>query len=75
VKPAQLAIAWALAKHPHVVPVLGARTRAQLSDALGALAVRLSPADLARVEAAVPAEAVAGTRYGAEQMQHLDSER
>jgi aryl-alcohol dehydrogenase-like predicted oxidoreductase len=75
VKPAQLAIAWALAKRPQLVPVIGARTRAQLADALGALAVRLSPADLARVEAAVPAQAVAGTRYGAEQMQHLDSER
>ncbi|MFL5302687.1 MAG: aldo/keto reductase [Anaeromyxobacteraceae bacterium] len=58
-----------------VVPVIGARTRAQLADALGALAVRLSPADLARIEAAVPAEAVAGTRHGADQMQHLDSER
>jgi aryl-alcohol dehydrogenase-like predicted oxidoreductase len=73
--PAQLAIAWALAKGPHVVPLVGARTRAQLADALGALRVTLAPEDVARVEQAVPASAVAGTRYGAEQMAHLDSER
>jgi len=73
--PAQLAIAWALAKGPHIVPVIGARTRAQLADALGALQVTLSPDDVARVEQAAPSSAVAGTRYGEEQMRHLDSER
>jgi aryl-alcohol dehydrogenase-like predicted oxidoreductase len=57
------------------VPVIGARTRAQLDDSLGALRLSLSPADLARLEEVVPASAVAGTRYDAVQMQHLDSER
>lgn len=71
--PTRLAIAWALAKRPDLVPVIGARTRAQLADALGALEVRLEPTDLARLEAALPP--VAGTRYDARQMQTLDSER
>lgn len=75
VTPAQLAIAWARAKHPALVPTIGARTRAQLNDALGALAIALSPAEIASLEAAVPAEAVAGSRYQEAQMRHLDSER
>ncbi|MCU1277679.1 MAG: Aldo-keto reductase [bacterium] len=75
VKPAQLAIAWVLAKGETIIPVVGARTRAQLADALGALGVTLSPSELARIEAALPPDAVAGTRYDAHQMRALDSER
>ena len=71
----QLAIAWVLAKGRHIVPVIGARTRAQLAESLGALNVKLTADEISRVEAAVPAEIVAGTRYGQEQMQVLDSER
>jgi aryl-alcohol dehydrogenase-like predicted oxidoreductase len=71
----QLAIAWVLSRGPWVVPVVGARTRAQLQEALGALAVQLSAEELSRLEQAVPASAVAGSRYGAEQMKTLDSER
>jgi aryl-alcohol dehydrogenase-like predicted oxidoreductase len=70
----QLAIAWALAKGDFIVPTIGARTRAQLAEALGALDVALSPEDVARIEAEVPAGAVAGTRYDAHQMKMLDSE-
>lgn len=73
--PGQLAIAWARAKVPAFVPLVGARTRAQLADALGALARPLSADDVAAFEALVPEGAVAGTRYGADQMKHLDSER
>ncbi|MGX9964199.1 aldo/keto reductase [Roseomonas sp. F4] len=73
--PAQLAIAWVLAQGPHVIPLVGARTPARLAEALGALALRLTPADLAALEAAVPASAVAGTRYDPHQMAMLDSER
>jgi aryl-alcohol dehydrogenase-like predicted oxidoreductase len=72
---AQLAIAWVLAKSPTIVPVIGARTRAQLTESLGALQVTLPPADLARIEDAVPATAVAGSRYDERQMRILDSER
>ena len=71
----QLAIAWVLAKGESIVPIVGARTRAQLEESLGALDVQLSPADLARIEEAIPPTAVAGTRYDARQMSSLDSER
>ncbi|MDE3120917.1 MAG: aldo/keto reductase [Paracoccaceae bacterium] len=72
---AQVAIAWALAKGDDIVPLIGARSRARLDEALGALALTLSPGEVAALEAAIPPEAVAGTRYGAPQMAHLDSER
>src|SRR5579863_3036025 len=75
VSAAQLAIAWVLAKQPWIVPVIGARTRKQLSDALGALDVRLTPGELPAIEAAIPAEAVAGARYDTHQMHMLDSEK
>ena len=71
----QLAIAWVLARGESIVPLVGARTRAQLEESLGALQVRLSPADLARIEEAIPTGAVAGTRYPEPQMKILDSER
>jgi aryl-alcohol dehydrogenase-like predicted oxidoreductase len=75
VSASQLAIAWVLAKRPGIVPVIGARTRAQLEESIGALQVRMSEEDLARIEEAVPASEVAGTRYDAHQMRILDSER
>jgi aryl-alcohol dehydrogenase-like predicted oxidoreductase len=73
--PTQLAIAWVLAKGERIVPVIGARTRAQLAESLGALDVTLSAADLAQIGDAIPASAVAGSRYGDEQTRMLDSER
>jgi aryl-alcohol dehydrogenase-like predicted oxidoreductase len=75
VTPAQLAVAWVLAKGSFIVPVIGARTRAQLAESLGALSVQLTADELAVLESAVPAEAVAGTRYDAGQMLMLDSEK
>lgn len=71
----QLAIAWVLAKGGSIVPLIGARTRRQLTEALGALDVRLADAEVAAIEAALPPDAIRGTRYGAEQMAALDSER
>jgi aryl-alcohol dehydrogenase-like predicted oxidoreductase len=71
----QLAIAWVLAKDPSIVPVIGARTRAQLAESLGALRVTLTPAEVARMADAIPASAVAGARYDEHQMRILDSER
>jgi len=73
--PSQLAIAWVLAKGKNLVPVIGARTRTQLDESLGALDVQLSAADLAHIEQALPPDAIAGSRYGEEQMRNLDSER
>jgi aryl-alcohol dehydrogenase-like predicted oxidoreductase len=75
VSSSQLAIAWVLTKNSAVVPLIGARKRTQLAESLGALQVSLSPADMARVEAALPSSAIAGTRYDAHQMKVLDSEK
>jgi len=72
---AQLAIAWVLSRGDDIVPLIGARKRERLTEAIGALDVTLTPEDLARIEAAAPDGAVAGTRYAAEQMVFLDSER
>jgi len=56
------------------VPLIGARRRDQLKEALGSLDVSLTAADLARIAQAVPAEAVAGTRYLPAVLAHMDSE-
>jgi aryl-alcohol dehydrogenase-like predicted oxidoreductase len=71
----QLAIAWVLARSPSIVAVIGARTRSQLAESLAATQMELSAADLQRIAAAVPSAAVAGERYGEQQMRLLDSER
>ena len=73
--PAQLAVAWVLAKQPALVPVLGARTRKQLQDVLGALERPLSLAEVAAIETLLPKGAIEGTRYPAAHMRQLDSER
>jgi aryl-alcohol dehydrogenase-like predicted oxidoreductase len=72
---AQLAIAWALARGEDIVPLVGARKRDRLTEALGALDVRLTDDDFARLDAAVPAEGAAGARYAEAQLAHMDSER
>jgi aryl-alcohol dehydrogenase-like predicted oxidoreductase len=72
---AQIAIAWALSRGDDVVPLVGARRRDRLTEALGALDIKLSADDLVRIEEAIPVDAVAGERYQAEQMAILDSER
>ena len=74
-QPSQLAIAWVLAKGASIVPVVGSRKRTQLEEALSALTVSLSIEELARIEKAIPASEVAGTRYAAQNMAMLDSER
>lgn len=71
---AQLAISWVLSRGEDVIPLVGARKRSQLQDALSAVELQLNPSDLERIEAAVPVEAVAGTRYAAEQMGMLGVE-
>ncbi|MEU4212648.1 aldo/keto reductase [Streptomyces sp. NPDC026206] len=71
---AQTAIAWVLSRGEDIVPLVGARRRDRLAEALGALDVTLGSDDLAAIEQAVPAGAAAGDRYPADQMAHLDSE-
>ncbi|MDB5414266.1 MAG: aldo/keto reductase [Rubritepida sp.] len=72
---AQLAIAWVAAQGADIVPLVGARKRDRLKEALGALDVTLTPADLAEIEGAVPKGAAAGDRYDKHSMAMLDSER
>jgi aryl-alcohol dehydrogenase-like predicted oxidoreductase len=71
----QLAIAWVLSRGEDIVPLVGARRRDRLAEALGALDLEWTPADVARLEAIMPPDAAAGTRYDDRQMQMLDSER
>jgi aryl-alcohol dehydrogenase-like predicted oxidoreductase len=72
---AQLAIAWVLSRGEDIVPLVGARRRDRLAEALGALDLNLTADDLAEIEAAVPADSAAGERYEERQMATLDSER
>jgi aryl-alcohol dehydrogenase-like predicted oxidoreductase len=74
VSTAQLAFAWVRSRGADIVPLIGARRRDQLTEALGAADIKLSPGDLARIEQAVPAAAVAGTRYLPAVLAHMDSE-
>jgi aryl-alcohol dehydrogenase-like predicted oxidoreductase len=59
----------------NVIALVGARRRERLHEALGASGLELSPADLERIEATVPAGAAAGSRYAGFLMGELDSER
>ncbi len=60
---AQLAVAWVAAQGEDIVPLVGARTRERLAEALGATHVELTPDDLAEIEKAVPRGAARGDRY------------
>ncbi|MFC4858620.1 aldo/keto reductase [Actinophytocola glycyrrhizae] len=71
---AQVAIAWVTSQGADIVPLVGARTRARLSESLGALDLRLSTADREAIEKAIPQDAAAGARYAEAQLAHLDSE-
>jgi aryl-alcohol dehydrogenase-like predicted oxidoreductase len=71
---AQIAIAWVLSRGEDIVPLIGARRRDRLQEALGALELELSADDLSQIEQAVPAGAAAGERYPEAQMAQLDSE-
>jgi len=72
---AQAAIAWVAAQGADIVPVVGARRRDRLAEAVGAMEVTLSPLDIAAIERAVPKGAAAGSRYAAAAMADLDSEK
>ncbi|GAB3179237.1 aryl-alcohol dehydrogenase-like predicted oxidoreductase [Micromonospora palomenae] len=63
VTPGQLALAWVLAQGPDVVPIPGTKRRRYLEENVAALDVRLSPADLAAIDASTPPGAAAGERY------------
>jgi len=73
--PAQVAIAWVAAQGSDIVPLVGARRRDRLTEALDALNVRLTAAHLAKLAKAFPPGVAAGGRYPDAQMAHLDSEK
>lgn len=72
---AQAAISWVSSCGDDIVPLVGARNRARLAEALGAVDFDLGGSQLAAIEAAVPVDEVAGDRYNSDQMAMLDSER
>lgn len=72
---AQVAIAWVTAQGQDILPVVGARRRDRLTEALGSLDVKLTPAHLKALAEAIPADAAAGGRYPEEHLAHLDSEK
>jgi len=72
---AQVAIAWVLSRGEDVVPLVGARRRDRLAEALGARTLTLTGDDLEQIERAVPPNAAAGERYAPALMATLDSER
>ena len=72
---AQLAIAWVAGRGADIVPLIGAKTQAQLASAIAAMALRLSADELARIEAAAPPGSASGARYDPHQMEMLDSEK
>ncbi|RYF90462.1 MAG: aldo/keto reductase [Caulobacteraceae bacterium] len=72
---AQLAIAWVAAQGQDIIPLVGARKRERLTEALGSLGVTLTADDLAAIEAAIPKGAAQGDRYPTALMAHLDSEK
>jgi pyridoxine 4-dehydrogenase len=73
--PAQVAIAWVAAQGNDIVPLVGARRRDRLAEALGALDVRLTPAQLKALAEAFPPDVAAGARYPEAQLAHMDSEK
>lgn len=73
--PAQVAIAWVAAQGKDIVPLVGARRRDRLSEALGALELKLTEAHLAQLDKAFPPGVAAGARYQESQLVHMDSER
>jgi pyridoxine 4-dehydrogenase len=72
---AQVAIAWVAAQGDDIVPLVGARRRDRLAEALGALDVKLSRDDLAALDRALPPGAAAGDRYPDSAFAFMDSEK
>ncbi len=72
VQPAQLALAWVLAKGEDLVPIPGTKRRKYLAENAVAVDIRLTLADVAELETAVPQNEIAGERYAAAAMKAID---
>ena len=71
-KPSQVALAWLLGKGDFIVPIPGTKRRKYLEENAGAVDVKLSDNDMARLEAALRPEAVSGPRYNEKLMAWVD---
>jgi len=69
--PAQLALAWLLARGEEIVPLVGTKRRTYLDQNFGAVEVMLTPQDLARIDEAAPPGAASGARYAPEAMRRV----
>ena len=72
--PAQLALAWMLHKHSHVIPLFGTTKLDHLAENLAAASVKLSPTLMAKVEAVINQQTVVGNRYSAQSNREVDTE-
>src|ERR1035437_4282287 len=72
VKPGQLALAWVLAKGEDVVPIPGTKRRKYLEENAAAAAIKLTPEEVAELEAAVPQNEIVGDRYTEASMKTID---
>ena len=70
--PAQLALAWVLAQGEDIVPIPGTKRRRYLEENVAALEIKLTPADLEEISAALPAGLAAGPRYSEQAMQAVN---
>jgi aryl-alcohol dehydrogenase-like predicted oxidoreductase len=71
-EPAEIALAWVLAKGPNIVPIPGAKRRDHLEQNAGAVDLELSAEDVARLDEAIPPGTTAGTRYPAGGMKRVN---
>jgi aryl-alcohol dehydrogenase-like predicted oxidoreductase len=71
-QPSQLALAWVLAQGEDIVPIPGTKRRKYLEENLGALEIRLTPEELARIDAAAPLGAASGPRYAEAAMSRVN---
>ena len=72
--PAQLALAWLLAKGEHIIPIPGTTSRAHLRDDLAAADIALSADVIERAEALINPHTVSGARYNVSTQAEIDTE-
>ena len=70
--PAQIALAWLLHKGNDIVPIPGTKRRKYLEENAAAAEIRLTPAEVAELEAAIPESEIAGARYPEQAMKAID---
>ncbi len=71
---AQLSLAWVLSRGPHVIPIPGTTSLAHLEENAGADAIKLSPETIAKIDALINDDTVAGPRYNASTQTEIDTE-